>query len=73
MRTRVSRAGISSYLLVTAPQVGDVRRVAFVKNEPQHFDFADQRALPPTFGAGGFTFELWIEPDASFPVGFTDS
>jgi len=44
----------------------------FVKNEPNHFDFADQRALPPTFGAGEFTFEIWIKPDTSFPVGPTD-
>ncbi len=44
----------------------------FLKSEPNHFDFADQRALPPSFGVGEFTFELWIKPDASFPVGFTD-
>jgi len=44
----------------------------FLKSEPQHFDFADQRTLPPTFGSGEFTFELWIKPDASFPVGHTD-
>lgn len=44
----------------------------FLKSEAGHFDFADQRALPPTFGAGEFTFEFWIKPDASFPVGFTD-
>src|ERR1051326_6784378 len=43
-----------------------------LKSEPEHFDFADQRALPPTFGSGEFTFELWIKPDASFPVGYTD-
>ena len=44
----------------------------FLKSEPNHFDFADQRTLPPSFGAGEFTFELWIKPDISFPVGFTD-
>jgi hypothetical protein len=44
----------------------------FLKSEPNHFDFADQRVLPPTFGSGEFTFELWIKPDASFPVGYTD-
>ncbi|HXI62741.1 MAG TPA: hypothetical protein VNF70_08515 [Pyrinomonadaceae bacterium] len=44
----------------------------FLKSDPQHFDFVDQRALPPAFGGGEFTFEFWIKPDDSFPVGFTD-
>jgi hypothetical protein len=44
----------------------------FLKSEPQHFDFADQQSLPPTFGIGEFTLELWLKPDASFPVSFTD-
>ncbi|HYH07616.1 MAG TPA: LamG domain-containing protein [Thermoanaerobaculia bacterium] len=44
----------------------------FQRNEPRQYDFADQAVLPPTFGAGEFTFELWIKPDASFPVGPTD-
>jgi hypothetical protein len=44
----------------------------FLPNEPRQFDFADQRALPPTFGAGEFTLELWMKPDNSFPVGDTD-
>jgi hypothetical protein len=43
-----------------------------LKSEPQHFDFADQRTLPPSFGVGESTLELWLKPDASFPVGFTD-
>lgn len=43
----------------------------FLPSEPKQFDFADQRALPPAFGAGEFTLELWIKPDSSFPVGFT--
>lgn len=44
----------------------------FLPNEPKQFDFADQRVLPPTFGVGEFTLELWIKPDNSFPVGDTD-
>lgn len=43
----------------------------FLPSEPKKFDFADQRTLPPTFGTGEFTFELWIKPDASFPIGET--
>jgi len=28
--------------------------------------------LPPSFGRGEFSFEVWIKPDDSFPTGFTD-
>lgn len=38
-------------------------------NEPTQYDFADIAHLPPTFGRGEFTFELWIRPDDNFPVG----
>ena len=44
----------------------------FLKSQPRHFDFADQPILPPTFGTGEFSFEIWIRPDASFPVGRTN-
>lgn len=44
----------------------------FLKSEPRHFDFADQAMLPPSFGSGEFSFEIWIRPDASFPVGRTN-
>ncbi len=40
-----------------------------LENAPQGHDFADLPALPAEFGAGEFTFELWIKPDADFPVG----
>jgi hypothetical protein len=43
----------------------------FLPSEPKQFDFADQKVLPPTFGAGEFTLELWIKPDSKFPVGLT--
>jgi hypothetical protein len=41
----------------------------FGENAPAQYDFADLATLPPSFGRGEFTFELWIKPDASFPVG----
>jgi Concanavalin A-like lectin/glucanases superfamily len=44
----------------------------FSANEPKHYDFADQTVLPPTFGAGEFTFEVWVKPDESFPIGDVD-
>jgi len=43
----------------------------FLANEPLQYDFADQRSLPPTFGVGEFTLELWIKPDNSYPAGDT--
>lgn len=43
--------------------------LSFGRNEPRRYDFADQAALPPAFGAGEFTFELWSKPDHAFPVG----
>lgn len=47
--------------------------LAFFINDPADYDYGHQLTLPPTFGAGEFTFELWIRPDDSFPVGPTDS
>jgi hypothetical protein len=46
--------------------------IRFLKSEPGTFDFADQKSVPPSFGNGEFTFELWIKPDDSFPIGPTD-
>lgn len=39
-----------------------------LENAPQDHDFADLSALLAESGAGEFTFELWIKPDANFPV-----
>jgi hypothetical protein len=49
-----------------------IAAIRFMANEPQSFDFADQRRLPSTFGRGEFTFEVWIKPDQSLPLGRTD-
>jgi len=48
--------------------------VQFVVNgaPPDDQDHAVQTDIPPGFGQGEFTFELWIRPDNSFPVGPTD-
>jgi hypothetical protein len=62
--------GLALIFAADYPVLGGSLR--FLPNEPRQFDFADQRALPPTFGAGEFTLELWIKPDNSFPVGDTD-
>lgn len=39
------------------------------QNLPMQYDFADLAQLPPGFGRGEFTLELWIKPDAGLPVG----
>jgi len=41
----------------------------FLESAPTHYDFVDIPRLPPEFGRGEFSLELWIKPDASFPVG----
>jgi hypothetical protein len=69
---RLSRVTLVTLIVVLATSHPVLCSIRFVKSEPNHFDFGDQRSLPPTFGAGEFTFELWIKPDDSFPVGFTD-
>jgi hypothetical protein len=33
------------------------------------FEHARLGSIPPSFGTGEFTFELWIRPDVAFPVG----
>ncbi|MEM7164273.1 MAG: LamG-like jellyroll fold domain-containing protein [Planctomycetota bacterium] len=43
----------------------------FVVNAQSQHDYGHQLTLPPTFGAGEFTLELWVLPDSSFPVGPT--
>ncbi|MEM7481935.1 MAG: LamG domain-containing protein [Acidobacteriota bacterium] len=43
--------------------------LAFFANAPNQHDYGLLTAMPPDFGDGEFTFELWIQPDASFPVG----
>jgi hypothetical protein len=45
--------------------------VGFTINDPFDSDYGRQTVLPPGFGTGEFTLELWIRPDASFPVGPT--
>ncbi len=41
-------------------------------NEPNAHDYGRQLQIPPGFGEGEFTMQLWIRPDATFPVGPTD-
>ena len=75
-RRRFGRCRASVVVLVVAclllNGVDMFASIRFLKSQPGTFDFADQKSLPPSFGKGEFTFELWIKPDNSFPVGPTD-
>lgn len=57
---------LASAVLVPPAGAGSLR---LQENEPTRYDFADVSRLPPTFGRGEFTLELWIRPDTRFPVG----
>lgn len=41
----------------------------FTESRPTHYEFADLGRIPAGFGAGEFALELWVLPDATFPVG----
>ncbi|MDJ0710593.1 MAG: hypothetical protein QNJ14_09395, partial [Woeseiaceae bacterium] len=43
----------------------------FFENAQFDFDYAQQTDLPPGFGTGEFTFEMWVRLNDSYPVGST--
>jgi Concanavalin A-like lectin/glucanases superfamily len=45
--------------------------IAFFVNSAGDHDYGWQTIIPAGFGSGEFTFELWIKPDHTFPVGPT--
>lgn len=57
---------------LVAAQCAQASSLRFVENKPMAYDFGDQRLLPPEFGRGEFTFELWFKADETLPVGDTD-
>jgi len=40
-----------------------------VESRPTAYDFVDVARLPAEFGRGEFALELWVKPDAGYPVG----
>ena len=60
---------MASVLGATAAVAGSLR---FTANAPTKYEFADIAKLPPQFGRCEFTFEMWIKPDGTFPVGDAD-
>jgi len=57
-------------LSVSSVAVGS--SVEFFANAAGDYDYARQLDLPPAFGTGEFTLELWIRPNDGFPVGPVD-
>ena len=52
--------------------MGPPGSLAFYVNEPiNNDDYAQIVDLPPTFGAGAFTFEIWVKLDETQPLGPT--
>ena len=62
------RAALAAALLAAPAVAGSLR---FAESRPMAYDFADQPRLPAEFGRGEFAFELWVKPDAAYPVGPT--
>ena len=46
--------------------------LGYTVNAQSEHDYGHQLVIPPGFGDAELTFELWIKPDDSFPVGSTN-
>lgn len=53
------------------PPASSAASLGFFVNAANDYDFGRQLTLPAGFGDGEFTFELWIKPDETFPIGPT--
>jgi hypothetical protein len=63
--------GFAATASMMAAQPADAGSLRFTANEPREYEFADIHRLHPEFGKGEFSFEIWVKPDTSFPVGST--
>jgi hypothetical protein len=48
---------------------GAATAVRFTQNAASEHDHGLQLAIPPAFGEGEFTLEMWLKPDDTYPVG----
>ena len=69
MRLAARFAAFAALALSAPAQAGSLY---FGANRPEQYDFADLGRLPGEFGRGEFTFEIWVKPDRSFPVGWVE-
>lgn len=45
--------------------------LSYTVNAQNEHDYGHQLVIPPGFGEGEFTLELWIKPDETYPLGGT--
>lgn len=69
MRLLIGASCALLMLAVAAETSAQSGSIQFSENRPTDYAFLDLPAVPPEFGVGEFSFELWIKPDDSFPVG----
>lgn len=67
----IPRPALIAALLLPCWSVAMAESIEFFVNNPNDNDYTQQVDLPTGFGDGEFTFELWIRPNDSFPVGPT--
>ncbi len=65
----LSAARLSIFLLTAHASASSFE---FVENAANDHEYGRQLDLPSGFGAGEFTFEIWVKPDDSYPVGAVD-
>ncbi len=65
-------AAIVASVIAFSPALLHAASMRLVQNAPYAHDYGQQLLLPPAFGAGEFTVEMWVRLDDSFPVGPTD-
>jgi Concanavalin A-like lectin/glucanases superfamily len=70
-RFTVRCGALTLALSIGLPSPGVASSIAFFVNNAGDHDFGLQTLIPSGFGSGEFTFEFWIRPDNSFPVGPT--
>lgn len=63
--------GMLATSMALSPQASRAASLGFFVNAANDYDFGRQLTIPAGFGDGEFTFELWIKPDESFPIGPT--
>lgn len=62
---------LAAGILGLAVSVAGAASLEFFVNGASDYDFGRQIAIPPGFGAGEFTLEVWIRPNTGFPTGPT--
>lgn len=63
------RSWLTALALTATASGADARALRLVENKPAAYEFLDIARLPPAFGRGEFAFEIWVKPDAGYPVG----